>query len=177
VRDAPGAARGSIPCTLAAFDRLSAEILRSGRALRFRAHGGSMWPLVRDGDVLLVQPVDPAAVRTGDVVLCGNRSGRVVAHRVVRIEDSPDGRRFTVQGDAVAQPDGKFPPAQLYGRVAAIERGAARIAMDRPVMKLLGRAAALRSARSLGRGLRFRAARALARRLPALSNSWHRRLV
>lgn len=169
MRDAPGGARGSIPCTLAAFEGLSAEILRSGRALRFRAHGGSMWPLVRDGDVLLVQPVAPAAVRTGDVVLCSSAVGRVVAHRVIRVEDGPEDRRFTVQGDAVARPDGKFPPAQLYGRVVAIERGETCIAMDRPVMRLLGRAAALRSAWSLGRGLRFRTARGLARRLPALS--------
>lgn len=169
MRDAPGAAGGSIPCTLAAFEELSAEILRAGHALRFRAHGGSMWPLVRDGDVLLVLPADPAAVHTGDVVLCGNRPGRVVAHRVICVEGGPNGPLFTVQGDALAQPDGKIPPAQLYGRVVAIERGAARIAMDRPAMKLLGRAAVLRSARSLGRGPRFRAARALARRLPALS--------
>lgn len=167
--NAPGAAGGSIPCTLATFEGLSAEILRAGRALRFRAHGGSMWPLVRDGDVLLVQPVDPAAVRTGDVVLCGSGPGRVVVHRVVRIEDGPDSRRFTVQGDAVARPDGKFLPGQIYGRVVAIERGKTCIAMDRPAMRLLGRAAALRSAWNLGRGPRFQRARGLARRLPALS--------
>jgi len=150
----PRAAVSGIPCTSAAFAELSAEILQAGAALRFRARGASMAPLVRDGDVLLVRPVTPGAVRVGDVVLCTLGSGapaRVVVHRVVRRLAGPDGCQFMVQGDAVARPDGVIGEAQIYGRVTAIERDAARIDMDQPMMRMLGWLAALRSRWGLGR--------------------------
>jgi len=163
------ATAGSIPCSLAAFDGLSAGILRDGVAVRFRAHGASMAPLVRDGDVLLVRPVAASSLRVGDVVLCASGPGCVAAHRVVRMEDGAEGPCFTVQGDAVAQPDGVIPPAQIYGRVVAIERGGTSISLDRPAMRLFGRAAALRSRRNLARGARSRQARRLVKRLPVLN--------
>jgi signal peptidase I len=165
----PAATVGDISCTLADFAELSAEILGAGKALRFRARGDSMSPLVRDGDVLLVRPVDMAAVRVGDLVLCSSEGGRVVVHRVIRREVNQEGHWFTVQGDAVARPDGLIPGAQVYGRVVAIERGAARIELHRPVTRTLGWLAALRSRWNLGRGPGFRLATRLVKRLPVFS--------
>jgi len=159
----------SIPCTSAAFAELSAEILRAGKALRFQARGASMSPLVRDGDVLLVQPAQRRGVRVGDVVLCRNEMGHVVVHRVVRRLMGPTGRRFVVQGDQVARPDGVIPGAQVYGRVVAIERAGARLETSRPLMRLLGALAVLRSRWNLGRGKGFALAGRLARKLPGLS--------
>lgn len=159
----------SIPCTSAAFAELSVQILLAGRALRFRASGGSMSPLVRDGDVVLVRPVEPSSVEVGDVVLCASPAGRVVVHRVVARLDSPAGPRFTVQGDQVVKPDGIIPAAQVYGRVAAVERAGARIDMDGPAIRWLGRLAVLRSRFGLGRGGRLSVARRLIKRLPFVS--------
>jgi len=159
----------SLRCTSAAFAELSADLLRAGVALRFRAQGVSMAPLVRDGDVLLVRPAAPRSVRIGDVVLCSTEPGRVVAHRVVRKQIVRHDYGLTVQGDALSRPDASIPGAQLYGRVAALERAGAQIDLDRPVMMLLGRLAALRSRWNLGRGARFRRPKYLLKRLPGLS--------
>jgi signal peptidase I len=163
------ATRTSIPCTSAAFAELSADILRAGKALRFRATGASMQPLLRDGDVLLVRPLDPRAVRVGDVVLCSSEPGRIVVHRVLRRQAGPEGYRFTVQGDQVARPDGVIPEAQVYGRVATIERSGAYIDVSRPLMRMLGGYAVLRSRWNIGRGRRLRLAGRLVKRLPVLS--------
>jgi signal peptidase len=165
----PAAAVGNISCTSAAFADLSAEILGAGNALRFRARGTSMLPLVRDGDVLLVRPVHPATVRIGDLVLCSSEAGRVVVHRVIRKEVGQEGRWFTVQGDAVPHTDGVIPGRKVYGRVVAIERGAAHIDLDGPVMRTLGWLAALRSRWNLGRGSGFWLATRLVKRLPVFS--------
>jgi hypothetical protein len=73
-----------------------------------------------------------------------------------------------VQGDAVSQPDGVIPGAQVYGRVMAIERGAAHINMHGPVMSILGWAAAVRSRWRLGRGPQLWRVRRFAKRLPVL---------
>jgi len=168
-RPEPAAAVGNISCTSAAFAELSAELLRAGQGLRFEALGASMSPLVRDGDVLLIMPVHPTAVRIGDLVLCSNAAGRVVVHRVTRKVVGREGRWFTVQGDAVARPDGMIPEAQIYGRVVAIERDGAHIALDGPVMRTLGWLAALRSRWNLGGGSGFWLATRLVKRLPVLS--------
>lgn len=168
-RSAPAVTAVSVPCTPAAFAELGSEILRAGSALRFRAHGSSMAPLVRDRDVLLIRPAEPCSVRLGDVVLCSSEPGRVVVHRVVRRVAAPHGTRFTVQGDAVLWPDGTIPAAQIHGRVTAIERAGIKIDLDRPAMRVLGCLAALRSRWSLGRSRGFGLACRLARRLPGLS--------
>lgn len=159
----------SIPCTSAAFAELSAELLRAGKAIRFQARGASMSPLVRDGDVLLVQPVDARAIRVGDVVLCVSEPGRVVVHRVVRRVSGADGDQFTVQGDAVSGPDGLIRQTQVYGRVATIERDGRCILMDRPEVKILSGLAALRSRWNLGRSRLGRGLARLVKKLPFLS--------
>jgi len=165
----PAVAAGSMPCTSAAFADLSIGLLRAGAAVRFRARGASMSPLVRDGDVVLVQPVEPRSLRAGDVVLCSSHPGRVVVHRVIRRSIGREGCRFTVQGDRVGQPDGTISQAQVYGRVAAIEREGERIDVERPAMRLLSGLAVLWSRWQMGRSGRFPLLRRLVRRLPGLS--------
>lgn len=165
----PSVGAATIRCGSAAFGELSGEILRAGHGLRFRARGASMSPLVRDGDVVLVQPVAPRAVRVGDVVLCRSDAGFPVAHRVVRRLDGPDGRRFLVQGDQALRVDGVIPGAQVYGRLVAVVRDGKQIDMERPLMRWLSRLAALRSRWGVGRSARSLLARRVVKRLPVLS--------
>lgn len=168
---------GSISCTATDFAQLSAELLGAGAALRFEAHGGSMAPLVRDGDVLTVRPADPGSIRLGDLVLVTDEHGRLLVHRVIRRMTGREGISFTVQGDQVSLPDGEIPAAQVHGRVTAIERAGASIDVNRPGLRLLGWAAALRSrwhlrrerGGSRGTSHAYRLAAGLVRKLPAFS--------
>jgi len=49
------------------------EKLRRGETIRFRPRGGSMKGRIESGQLVTVSPVDPAAVRVGDIVLCSVR--------------------------------------------------------------------------------------------------------
>lgn len=147
----PTATPTSIPCTSAAFAELSAAILGAGSGLRFRAHGDSMAPLLRDGDMLRVDPVEPGSVRVGDVILCCGEPGRILVHRVVRRMAGPDGYLFEIQGDGAARPDGAIPAERVYGRVVAIDRSGGRIRLDSWGQRRLGWALAQCSRRNLGR--------------------------
>jgi hypothetical protein len=91
-----------------------------------------------------------------------------VVHRVLRRLPGPNGYTFLVQGDQVEQPDGRIPQAQVYGRVAAIERPGIHINMQRPVMRILAWLAVLRSRWHFGRARGVRFARQLAKRLSVL---------
>jgi len=88
-----------VSCSSAQLSELSSEILHAGLSLRLVGKGGSMRPMVREGDLLEIQPVDPSSIHRGDIVLCLLEDGRVVIHRVVRIDRRAAGLRFLVQGD------------------------------------------------------------------------------
>ena len=86
--------------------------LRAGTPVDIRAKGYSMWPSLRDGAVVRVEPcVGP--LRPGDVVLF-ERDGRLVLHRVLRVTRT----RLLLKGDARRDPDGWVLREDVFGRLA-----------------------------------------------------------
>jgi len=82
---------------------------------------GSMRPTWEPGTLVIVDPVDPAAVEVGDVITFQLEPGvpDVVTHRVVGINVTGDDRSFVTQGDANGSPDAEpVLPEQVRGRVA-----------------------------------------------------------
>ncbi|RIL06104.1 hypothetical protein DCC79_15640, partial [bacterium] len=77
--------------------------------------GGSMRPLLHDGDVVRVVPAP--APRPGDI-LCAPTPGGLVAHRLVG--RAPDGR-LVLRGDDTAGCDPPLDPRLVLGRVTAVE--------------------------------------------------------
>jgi len=118
------------------FGALAADILESANELRFQAGGGSMTPFIRDGDILLIQP--RSAVRRGDVILCRLGNDRVLAHRVVKIIEDHKDTKLLIKGDALQRSDGYISLKDVLGRVAAVERGGRRIALDAAPWRLAG---------------------------------------
>lgn len=101
------------------------SLLEKGVPVRFRARGFSMKPLIRDEDVITLGPLDPAALRMGDVVACVPCGmGRLVVHRVVG--RGPDSR-VLVRGDGAFSPDGHVSTREILGRVMRVERSAKRV--------------------------------------------------
>ena len=106
---------------------LSNELLRNGQSVRFSAPGRSMYPTIREGAPITVQPVSPSAVQKGDIILYRWRQG-VIAHRIVEIEN-PKGEssRFVLRGDASGACAESVIPEQILGKVVAVDRGGRRI--------------------------------------------------
>jgi signal peptidase I len=117
-------AGGDRPLAGAALGELSRAVLERGVSFRFRAMGGSMYPLIENGDVLTVAPLGRRPLCPGDVVEFRDPGhGGLRVHRVV-------GRRngaCLVQGDGVAAPDGWVPLENILGRVTEITRQGRRI--------------------------------------------------
>jgi signal peptidase I len=103
---------------------LAAEALAQGVPVRFRATGDSMYPTIRDGEVIRVAPVADERIGVGDIVLYRAEGGvRLLAHRLVAISETPGGRRFHLRGDAKGGCDAPLPAAEVIGRVEAVSRG------------------------------------------------------
>jgi signal peptidase I len=103
------------------FYALSVELLRSGQTIRFTPTGDSMYPTIKDGEPVIVEPLAPAQVRRGDIVLYQTARG-VIAHRVISIERQDGALRFRLRGDASQRCDQPVAASQVLGKVVAVER-------------------------------------------------------
>lgn len=83
---------------------------------------GSMRPAMAPGELAIVDPVEVADIRIGDVITYQPAPGepQVVTHRVVGINAASGGERtFLTQGDANTTPDAEpVIEAQIRGKVA-----------------------------------------------------------
>jgi signal peptidase I len=117
------------------FTALSADLLRHGHSVRFRATGESMHPTIRQGEAIIVAPVAPSDVRFADIILYQAPKG-VIAHRFIR-RPKANGvvESFLVRGDASDTCDEPVPADHILGKVIMVERGDRLIALDRRTAK------------------------------------------
>ena len=125
------------------FSEMLEETLNRGHSIRFRAPGDSMYPTICDGDLITVEPIKPATVIVGDIILYEHKS-KVTVHRVMRILErneknscsalqGPQDRslsetlEFIFRGDAAIKDDAPVGSEQILGKVVAIERNGRRI--------------------------------------------------
>lgn len=92
---------------------------RIAGATPYSVVSSSMEPDLPSGSLVVVRPVDPAAIGLGSVITYQLESGEaaVVTHRVVAVETAIDGElRFVTQGDANDAPDtDRVRPVQIRG--------------------------------------------------------------
>ena len=74
------------------------EIIRQGRSVLIFASGYSMFPFLRKGDLLTVEPVPMETIKRGDVVVF-EMEQKWIAHRVVKNRNSAEGVEFLLRGD------------------------------------------------------------------------------
>jgi signal peptidase len=79
---------------------------------------GSMEPAVQTGSVVIVRPIGPEEIRTGDIIMYSSPDRTsLITHRVVKIEYTP-GLRFVTKGDANNNSDiNPIQPDQILGIV------------------------------------------------------------
>ncbi|HVF98333.1 MAG TPA: signal peptidase I [Chloroflexia bacterium] len=63
---------------------------------------GSMEPTLPVGSVIVAVPAKGDALHTGDIITVANpqHAGALVTHRIIAIDNSPQGRTFQTKGDA-----------------------------------------------------------------------------
>ena len=129
-------------CDALEFYDVCEELVNAGAVFRLEVRGWSMYPLLKDRDVVEIAPIDINELRIGDVVFF--RSGkRLLAHRIVGFVADEQGIRLRVRGDSYRQEDPPVAETDLIGRVEAVERNGCRgphvIPLDKGSAKWLGR--------------------------------------
>ena len=89
--------------------------LRGGEPVSFRPRGHSMTGKIDSGQLCTVEPVDPAALHVGDIVLCKVK-GREYLHLVKAIQ----GQRFLI-GNNRGRINGWVSAGAIFGRCVRVE--------------------------------------------------------
>jgi hypothetical protein len=101
---------------------LTDDLMANDCQIRFRARGSSMHPTIRDGEPIVLQRIDLAQLRRGDIVLSRQRD-RLFAHRIVKLTKA-DGlpTSLLLRGDALDSCDLPIGPGAIVAKVVAVER-------------------------------------------------------
>jgi hypothetical protein len=89
--------------------------LQRGEAIQCRPRGNSMQGKIRSGQCCTVEPVDPATLEVGDIVLC-KVNGRQYLHLVKAIQ----GPRFLI-GNNQGRINGWITGNSIYGKCTKVE--------------------------------------------------------
>jgi hypothetical protein len=101
---------------------LMTAVIENGASFRFRARGFSMFPLIRDRDIITLAPLK--SVGPGDVVAFRHpNSGKLAVHRI--LETNVDG--FLIKGDNIPEPDGIIPAENILAVAVSVERNCRKV--------------------------------------------------
>ena len=100
-------------------DDVSREMSSKEFSWRVKSRGESMYPLIKNGDTLLIQPMKAGELNRGDIAFYRLPSGSFVAHRFIKRSSS--GSLLTT-GDSLRQYDEMVDEGQVFGKVIQIER-------------------------------------------------------
>lgn len=109
--------------------------MREDGTFRFRARGASMWPVINDGDVLVVKKTGANEARPGDIVV-GEVDGKITAHRLVEKTVNNGVHTLRTQGDALPWADDALSASDLLGVVTAVEKQNSKIRLDSEAAKI-----------------------------------------
>ncbi len=95
--------------------------------VRLTVISDSMWPLLRTGDTIRVQPIAPAAICVGEVVVV-RRGADWITHRLLAV----DGEQWVTGGDNAVFTDAPVSRTACLGRVIAVEGGGQSLDVTQP---------------------------------------------
>ena len=100
---------------------LRKEAIKNGHAVQTLASGYSMFPFLRKGDLLTVEPVSMDKIKLGDIVVFESKE-KWIAHRVINIRGNTEGLEFLLRGDTCIEFDPAVDKENYIGSVRVYTR-------------------------------------------------------
>jgi len=111
-------------------DRLSHTVLREigfmllaeGKTISIRADGNSMYPSIKSGSVIFIEPYEQGVrPRPGDII-AWKKDLSFVVHRLVSVYSQKMQMHYVTRGDSCAGEDDPVLIGQIVGRVVRVEK-------------------------------------------------------
>ena len=100
---------------------LGLTLLAEGKTIRIKAHGFSMYPCIKPGSLLLIEPINIKGFpRPGEIIAIKRETGLIV-HRLSGIETKNGINLYIARGDSNAYPDSPVKIDKIAGRIVRAE--------------------------------------------------------
>ncbi|MEI8259691.1 MAG: hypothetical protein WCJ30_28835 [Deltaproteobacteria bacterium] len=120
--------RTKVPAQSSVAARVLIQLLRDGHAVEYVALGGSMWPFIRGGSVVRVEPASADTLALGDVGAYDPGTDAIIVHRL----RSREGRALVFRGDAMLRDDAPVPTERVLGRAFVVSAPPWTIRLPKP---------------------------------------------
>ena len=100
---------------------LSFSLLTEGKILKIKANGYSMYPLIKPGSVIFIEPLSDEPTLTPGEIIAWKRESGFVVHRLIRITLNGNEITYFTRGDSCARIDNPVTRDQIAGKVVRVE--------------------------------------------------------
>lgn len=96
-------------------------LLSEGKTIRIKAHGYSMYPCIRPGSLILIEPLNIKGMpRPGEIIAIKREAGLIV-HRLTKIIKKNGTTYYIARGDSNAYADNPVKIEKIAGRIVRAE--------------------------------------------------------
>jgi signal peptidase I len=96
-------------------------LLSEGKTIRMKAHGYSMYPSIKPGSLVLIEPIHlKGAPLPGEIIAITVEKGLII-HRLVKIVVKRNEKYFIARGDSNPYADNPVKTDKITGRVVGAE--------------------------------------------------------
>lgn len=100
---------------------ISLTLLSEGKTIRIKAHGYSMYPCIKPGSLILIEPLNIKGLpRPGEIIAVRRENGLVV-HRLSKIITTNGITMYIARGDSNANADKPVKLDKIAGRIVRAE--------------------------------------------------------
>lgn len=100
---------------------ISLYLLSEGKTIRIKAHGYSMYPCIKPGSLLLIEPIHLKKAPVPGEIIAIKRENGMVVHRLSKIVIINGIRYYIARGDSNSQPDNPVKITEIVGRIIRAE--------------------------------------------------------
>jgi signal peptidase I len=97
------------------------SLLSEGKTIRIKAHGYSMYPSIKPGSLILIEPINLQGLPKPGEIIAIRRENGLVVHRLVRTVIKNGATRYIARGDSNAYADNPVEIGEIAGRVVGAE--------------------------------------------------------
>ena len=97
------------------------KLLAEGRTIKIRAEGFSMYPAIKPGSVIFIEPFEKGSEPVPGQTIAWKKNSGFVVHRLVRSYNEGNNRYVITRGDSSPAEDDPVSAGQVAGRVVRIE--------------------------------------------------------
>jgi signal peptidase I len=97
------------------------SLLAEGKTIRVKAEGFSMYPSIKPGSVIFIEPYKKGAEPVPGEIIAWKRDSGFVVHRLVKCYKQKYQKYFVTRGDSIMAEDDPVLFDQIAGKVVKVE--------------------------------------------------------